>query len=113
LIRILTFTDRFERRGHMNKAELIELIAQKAEVTKASAERALGAMLEAIAASLKNDEPVVLVNFGTFVVKQRAAREGRKPKTGEKITINAAKVVRFKAGKALKEAVKEEANKDN
>lgn len=92
----------------MNRAELVELIAEKAEVTKAAAERALGALLDAIASSLKNDEPVVLVNFGTFVVKQRAARKGRNPQTGKEIMIKAAKVVGFKAGKALKEAVKEE-----
>ena len=59
--------------------------------------------------SLKKGDPVVLVNFGTFTVKQRAAREGRNPSTGEKIKIKAAKVVGFKAGKALKEAVKEDA----
>jgi DNA-binding protein HU-beta len=91
----------------MNRAELVELIADKAEVTKASAERALGALLDAITASLKKDEPVVLVNFGTFVVRQRAARKGRNPQTGQEIKINAAKVVGFKAGKALKEAVKD------
>lgn len=92
----------------MNRTELIELIADKAEVTKAAAERALGAFLEAIASSLKKDEPVVLVNFGTFVVRQRAARKGRNPQTGEEIKIKAAKVVAFKAGKALKDAVKED-----
>lgn len=92
----------------MNRTELIELIADKAEVTKAAAERALAAMLEAIASSLKKDEPVVLVNFGTFVVRQRAARKGRNPQTGEEIKIKASKIVGFKAGKALKEAVKEE-----
>jgi DNA-binding protein HU-beta len=96
----------------MNRAELIELVAEKAEVTKAAAERALAAMLDAIASSLQNDEPVVLVNFGTFVVRQRAARKGRNPQTGEEIKIKAAKVVGFKAGKALKEAVKEEAKED-
>lgn len=92
----------------MNRAELVEMIAEKAEVTKAAAERALGAFLEAIASSLKKDEPVVLVNFGTFVVRQRAARKGRNPQTGEEIKIKAAKVVAFKAGKALKDAVKED-----
>ena len=92
----------------MNRAELVELIAEKAEVTKAAAERALIAFLDAIATSLKKDEPVVLVNFGTFVVKQRAARKGRNPQTGAEIKIKAAKVVGFKAGKALKDAVKEE-----
>lgn len=92
----------------MNRAELIELIAEKAELTKASASRALDALLEGVSGSLKNGDPVVLVNFGTFVVKQRAAREGRNPQTGQKIKINAAKIVGFKAGKALKEAVKDE-----
>lgn len=92
----------------MNKAELVELIAEKSEVTKAAAERALGALLEAIAMSLQKGEPVVLVNFGTFVVRQRAARKGRNPQTGEEIKIKAAKVVGFKAGKALKKAVKEQ-----
>lgn len=92
----------------MNKAELVELIAEKAELTKASADRALGALLDAITSSLQSDEPVVLVNFGTFVVKQRAERTGRNPQTGAEIKIKAAKVVSFKAGKALKEAVKED-----
>jgi DNA-binding protein HU-beta len=91
----------------MNKAELVDLIAERAEVTKAAADRALGALLEAITTSLKKDEPVVLVNFGTFVVRQRSARKGRNPQTGQEIEINAAKVVGFKAGKALKDAVKE------
>ena len=91
----------------MNRTELIELIAEKSEVTKAAAERALSAFLDAIASSLQKDEPVVLVNFGTFVVRQRAARNGRNPQTGEVIKIKAAKVVGFKPGKALKEAVKE------
>ncbi|MFZ2315569.1 MAG: HU family DNA-binding protein [Gammaproteobacteria bacterium] len=90
----------------MNRTELIDLIAEKAELTKASATRALDAMLEGVTGSLKEGNPVVLVNFGTFLVKQRAAREGRNPSTGEKISINAAKVVGFKVGKALKEAVK-------
>jgi DNA-binding protein HU-beta len=90
----------------MNRAELIELIADRAEVTKAAAERALSGLLEAIATSLQKGEPVVLVNFGTFVVKTRAARKGRNPQTGKEITIKEAKVVSFKAGKALKETVK-------
>lgn len=93
----------------MNRAELIDLIADKAELTKAAAARALDALLEGVTGSLQKGDPVVIVNFGTFTVKQRAAREGRNPSTGEKIKINAAKVVGFKAGKALKEAVKEDA----
>lgn len=90
----------------MNRTELIDLISEKAELTKATASRALDALLEGVTLSLQKGDPVVLVNFGTFIVKQRAAREGRNPSTGEKIKINAAKVVGFKPGKALKEAVK-------
>jgi DNA-binding protein HU-beta len=89
----------------MNRAELIDLIAEKADLPKASAARALDAFLEGVTGSLKDGDPVVLINFGTFVVKQRAAREGRNPQTGQKINIKAAKIVGFKAGKALKEAV--------
>ena len=92
----------------MNRTELVDLIADKAELTKASATRALDALLEGVTGSLQKGDPVVLVNFGTFTVKNRAAREGRNPSTGEKIKINAAKVVGFKPGKALKEKVKEE-----
>ena len=92
----------------MNRAELIDLISEKAEITKASAVRAFDALLEGVTGSLQKGDPVVIVNFGTFTVKLRAAREGRNPSTGEKIKINAAKVVGFKAGKALKDAVKEE-----
>lgn len=92
----------------MNRAELIDLISDSAELTKASASRALDAFLEGVSGSLKKGDPVVIVNFGTFTVKHRAAREGRNPSTGEKIMISAAKVVGFKAGKALKDAVKAE-----
>ena len=91
----------------MNRTEMIDLISEKAELTKAAAARALDALLEGVTLSLRAGDPVVLVNFGTFVVKQRAAREGRNPQTGQKINIKAAKIVGFKAGKALKEAVKE------
>jgi DNA-binding protein HU-beta len=93
----------------MNRAELIDLISDKAELTKATASRALDAFLEGVTGSLQKGDPVVLVNFGTFVVKHRAAREGRNPSTGEKIKIGAAKVVGFKPGKALKDAVKDTA----
>ena len=91
----------------MTRTELIELISEKAEVTKAAAERALTAFLEAIVSSLKKEEPVVLVNFGTFTVRETAERTGRNPQTGEAIKIRASKKVGFKAGKALKEAVKD------
>jgi DNA-binding protein HU-beta len=95
----------------MNRAELIELIAEKAELTKAVAAKSLDALLDGVSSSLKQGDPVVIVNFGTFVVKQRAAREGRNPQTGQKINIKAAKIVGFKAGKALKEAVKQKDEK--
>ena len=91
----------------MTKTELIEMISEKAEIPKAVAKRALDAVFEGITSSLQKDTPVVLVDFGTFTVKMRAAREGRNPSTGEKIKIKAAKVVGFKAGKALKDAVKD------
>jgi len=92
----------------MNRTDLIDYIATNAELTKASAARALDALQEGIIQSLQKNDPVVLVNFCTLTVKQRAAREGRNPSTGEKIKIKASKVVGFKAGKALKDAVKEE-----
>ena len=90
----------------MNRSELIDNIAELSELTKSSAARALDAVLETITTTLKKGDPVVLLNFGTFLVKQRAARKGRNPQTGEEIKIKASKVVGFKAGRALKEAVK-------
>ena len=89
----------------MNKQELIENIATSADITKASAGRALDSMIDSITGSLKNGDSVVLVGFGTFSVRDRAARVGRNPQTGEEIQIKAAKVPAFKAGKALKDAV--------
>lgn len=89
----------------MNKAELIEAIADAAELTKADASRALDGMVGAITSALKNGDSVSLVGFGSFVVKERAARQGRNPQTGNTITIAAAKIPSFKAGKALKDAV--------
>jgi DNA-binding protein HU-beta len=91
----------------MNRTELIDYISEKAELTKALAARALDAFQEGITLSLQKGDPVVLVNFCTLTVKQRAAREGRNPSTGEKIKIKAARVVGFKAGKALKDALKD------
>jgi DNA-binding protein HU-beta len=90
----------------MNRTELIDYIAEKAGLTKSASSNALEALFTAIIGSLKKGDPVVLVNFGTFVVKQRAARRGRNPATGEEILIKEAKVVGFKPGKAFKEAVK-------
>ena len=88
----------------MNKQELIENIAESADITKAAAARALDTVVESITDSLKKGDSVVLVGFGTFSVRDRAARTGRNPQTGQEIQIAAAKVPAFKAGKALKEA---------
>ena len=88
----------------MNKSELIDAIAESADLSKASAGRALDAAVEAITNALKADDSVSLVGFGTFSVKERAARTGRNPQTGAPIQISAAKIPGFKAGKALKDA---------
>lgn len=89
----------------MNKTELIDAIAASADLPKAAAGRALDAVVGTITESLKNNDSVVLVGFGTFGVKDRAARTGRNPQTGAEIQIKAARVPNFKAGKALKDAV--------
>jgi len=89
----------------VNKSELVEAIAGSADITKAAAGRALDAMTETIAEALKAGDQVVLVGFGTFAVKERAARTGRNPQTGEPLEIAAATIPNFKAGKALKDAV--------
>jgi DNA-binding protein HU-beta len=89
----------------MNKSELVEQIAQSAELTKADAEKALNATTDAITAELKNGGSLSLVGFGTFQVKDRAERSGRNPQTGASITIPASKMPGFKPGKGLKEAV--------
>ncbi len=89
----------------MNKSELIDAIASEADISKASAGRALDSMLSTITGTLSNGDSVSLVGFGTFSVKHRAARVGRNPQTGAAIQIKAATVPGFKAGKALKEAV--------
>ncbi len=89
----------------MNKSELIDAIAAAADLPKASAGRALDAVVDSITDSLQKGDPVALVGFGTFAVKHRAARSGRNPQTGATIQIKAANVPGFKAGKALKDAV--------
>jgi DNA-binding protein HU-beta len=89
----------------VNKTELIDSIAEAADISKSSAGRALDAAIEAVTGSLQKGDPVSLVGFGTFAVKHRPARKGRNPRTGEEIDISAANVPGFKAGKALKEAV--------
>lgn len=89
----------------MNKSELIDAVAAAADLPKASAGRAIDAMVDAITAALKSGEQVVLVGFGTFSVKERAARTGRNPQTNKPIEIPAAKIPSFKAGKGLKDSV--------
>ena len=89
----------------MNKSELIDAIAASADIPKAAAGLALDATVDAITTALKDGDQVVLVGFGTFAVKERAARTGRNPQTGQPIQIAAAKVPGFKPGKALKDAV--------
>ena len=90
----------------MNKTELINAVAAKAELSKKDAEKALAAVLGSIEDALKAGDKVQLIGFGTFEVKERAARTGHNPKTGEAIEIAAAKMPSFKAGAALKNAVK-------
>jgi DNA-binding protein HU-beta len=89
----------------MNKAELIEAMADAADISKAQASRALDGMLDGVTTALKNGEQVSLVGFGTFSLRERAARTGRNPQTGETLQIKASKTPAFKAGKALKDAV--------
>lgn len=89
----------------MNKSELIGHIADQAELSKAAAGRALEAALLAVKATLKKGGTVTLVGFGTFSVGKRAARSGRNPRTGATIRIKASKVPKFRAGKALKDAI--------
>lgn len=89
----------------MNKTELIAAMAEKAELSKKDAGLALEAFVAVVEDALKADDKVQLVGFGTFEVRERAAREGRNPQTGESIQIAAAKVPAFKAGKALKDAL--------
>ncbi len=89
----------------MTKTDLINSVAQKADISKKDADKAVSAVIAAISDSLVAGEKVQLVGFGTFEVRDRAAREGKNPATGEKITIAATKVPAFKAGKALKDAV--------
>jgi len=89
----------------VNKSELIDAVAASADIPKAQAGRALDAVLESVTGALTKGEQVVLVGFGTFSVKERAARTGRNPQTGDPIDIPAATIPSFKAGKALKDAV--------
>jgi len=90
----------------MNKTELIAAIAEKAELSKKDAEKALVAFIESVEGALAKNDKVQLVGFGTFEVKTRAARKGRNPRTKQEITIPASKAPAFKAGKAFKDAIK-------
>ena len=89
----------------MNKTELVAAISEKTELTKKDSEKALKALIDVVAEELKKGEKVQLVGFGTFEVSERAAREGRNPKSGEVMNIPASKTPKFKAGKALKDMV--------
>lgn len=89
----------------MNKSELIDAIAERSELSKVDAGKALNAFIDSVSEAMKRGDNVVLVGFGTFEVKERAARKGRNPKTGEEIQIAASKSVGFKAGKTLKDSV--------
>lgn len=90
----------------MTKAELVAKIADQANLSKSKAELALKAFLESVEATLVSDGKLTLTGFGTFAVEERKARTGRNPRTGDEIKIPAAKVVKFRPGKLLKEAVK-------
>lgn len=89
----------------MNKAELVAAIADKTELSKKDTEKALKAFVDVVTDELKKGEKIQLVGFGTFEVSERAARDGRNPQTGETMKIAASKAPKFKAGKALKDAI--------
>jgi len=89
----------------VNKAELIDAVADGADISKAAATRAVDTFIDAVTRALKAGDTVTIVGFGTFLVRERAARTGRNPRTGETINIAASRVPAFKAGKALKDAV--------
>ena len=90
----------------MNKTELINAVAAKSEIEKKTAEKAVNAVFASLTEALKAGDKVQLIGFGTFEVRERAAKTGRNPKTGETMEIAASKVPAFKAGKALKDAIK-------
>ena len=89
----------------MNKTELVAAVAEQADISKKDAEKALKAFVDDVTEEMKKGEKVQLVGFGTFEVSERAAREGRNPQTGKTMKIEACKAPKFKAGKALKDAV--------
>lgn len=89
----------------MNKTELIAAVAENAEISKKDAEKAVKAVFDVVTEAMKEGDKVQVVGFGTFETSERAAREGRNPQTGETMQIGACKVPKFKAGKALKDAI--------
>ena len=89
----------------MTKAELVTMVAEKADLTKKDAEKAISALVESISETLAKGEKIQLVGFGTFEVSERPEREGRNPRTGETMKIAASKAPKFRAGKALKDAL--------
>ena len=89
----------------MNKAEFVDSVATKADMSKTEAGAAVDAVLDSVTDALRNGDQVTLVGFGTFLVRKREARTGRNPRTGEPLEIKASNVPSFKAGKALKESV--------
>lgn len=89
----------------MNKTELVEAVAKSADISKAAANKAVDAVVESVTSALQEGDKVTLIGFGTFEVRQRAARTGRNPRTGEEIKIKASNIPAFKAGKKLKDAV--------
>ena len=89
----------------MNKADLIDQVAQSAEISKSAAERAIDAIVVAVKTALRKDDSLTVVGFGTFYPAQRAARIGRNPRTGAEVKIEAARLPKFRAGKALKDAI--------
>jgi DNA-binding protein HU-beta len=90
----------------MNKTDLINAVSEQAQLSKKDASKAVDAVFEAITGTLQNGSKVQLIGFGNFEVRERAARKGRNPQTGQEIEISASKVPAFKPGKALKDAVK-------
>jgi DNA-binding protein HU-beta len=94
----------------MNKSDLVDVIVESASISKSIAGKTLDRLLESITRALQKGEDVTLIGFGTFCIRERKARTGRNPKTGETLQIDASQVAAFKAGKALKEAVQKSSN---
>ncbi|QED50162.1 HU family DNA-binding protein [Cytobacillus dafuensis] len=106
MLNIIGFILFWEEVKDMNKTELINVVAESSELSKKDATKAVDAVFDAILDALKTGDKVQLIGFGNFEVRERAARKGRNPQTGEEIEIAASKVPAFKPGKALKDAVK-------